>query len=236
MILEHGKYYVDRQGFIVRVEWDAVDNCFRGQGMRYTRDGRSSINSLGDLLTEHEEYNKLEAQRQEQLKEEPKMKLEVGKKYVTRGGGVVEIVGDLGFLPYKFTGSNDITYNEDGFQVHHSSECPADLIREHEEPKMKPHVHAEWIKLAADGVEVQWSSDDDNWGDAGLSFIVMAKPGIKFRLKPQPKPDEVILSAAFMDADGNLSIRYDCECRPNLRLTFDGETGQLKDAEVIKCT
>jgi len=105
-----------------------------------------------------------------------------------------------------------------------------------EEPKMKPHVHAEWIKLAADGVDVErlyFTDINEAWLKATLQDICEAPGHAKFRLKPQPTPDVVFTyNAALSIAEPRVMFLSVTE--GNLRLTFDGETGQLKDAEVIR--
>lgn len=96
----------------------------------------------------------------------------------------------------------------------------------------KPHKHAELIKAWADGAEIEfrWSSSDD--------WKVVTKPcwdADEYRIKPEPKPDFVYYGV--FDSIGSTII--DC-CFTNLndigdqiKLTFDGETGKLKSAEVL---
>ena len=106
---------------------------------------------------------------------------------------------------------------------------------------MKPHKHAELIKAWADGAEIEfydhrtqkwWGQDSPDWTYA------------EYRIKPEPKPDLVMYSRVLsMQAhkDGGyyawVSNAYtqmpSCK-NDNLKLTFDGETGELKSAEVLK--
>lgn len=90
---------------------------------------------------------------------------------------------------------------------------------------MKPHKHAEFIKAWADGAEIQtYDGIRDVWVD------IIGNPAWtseRYRIKPEPKPDVVQFWCA--------------SCEPlkrpldnNLKLTFDGDTGQLKSAEVLK--
>ncbi len=89
----------------------------------------------------------------------------------------------------------------------------------------KPHKHAEFIKAWADGAEIQVRDGAlDRWVDVIGAPAWTSKT---YRIKPEPKPDVVQFWCA--------------SCEPlkrpldnNLKLTFDGETGQLKSAEVIK--
>ena len=93
----------------------------------------------------------------------------------------------------------------------------------------KPHKHAELIKAWADGAVIEtknkhsfvgWFEDDEPWWN---------DDDYEFRIKPEPKPDVVKMFQA----------NYQCafEVKPydaNLRLIWDGETGELKSAEVLK--
>ena len=91
------------------------------------------------------------------------------------------------------------------------------------------HKHADFIHKWADGAELQrydaimcrWADDENpKWLE-----------DTKFRIKPEPKPDLIKKCEIF----SGLQI-YDCDPRgnPNLKLTFDAETGELKAAEVLK--
>ncbi len=110
---------------------------------------------------------------------------------------------------------------------------------------MKPHKHAELIKAWADGAEIQIKLKDDaldTWQDSydpdwSNSFI-------EYRIKPEPKVDVVMYSRVLSvqeHKDGGyyawVSNAYTemPSCKVDkLKLTFDGETGELKSAEVLK--
>jgi hypothetical protein len=92
-----------------------------------------------------------------------------------------------------------------------------------------PHKHADLIKAWADGAEIEFRCLDEwrritapRWDQDG-----------EYRIKPEPKPD--VVEKYF--ASGY--TKYGCVRIPehwgreNLKLTFDGETGKLKAAEVI---
>ena len=88
---------------------------------------------------------------------------------------------------------------------------------------MKPHKHSELIKAWADGAEIQIKYKD-YWENCPIPQWFL---DAEYRIKPQPKPDVVQFWCA--------------SCEPmkrpldnNLKLTFDGETGKLKSAEVLK--
>jgi hypothetical protein len=90
---------------------------------------------------------------------------------------------------------------------------------------MKPHKHAEVIKAWADGATIErlcnytWEEDlEPTWW-----------PNFEYRIKPEPKPDIVKTIGLVIGYRGSLaSVEKD-----NLKLIYDGETGELKSAEVI---
>ena len=99
---------------------------------------------------------------------------------------------------------------------------------------MKPHKHAELIKLWADGAEIECLEDCNSW-------IPVTKPIWRedwvYRIKPQPKPADL----GIMFSVNNLKyqktqriVSCDLHNNYNLKLVFDGETGELKSAEVLK--
>lgn len=101
-----------------------------------------------------------------------------------------------------------------------------------------PHKHAELIKAWADGAEIQFRYNANiPWSN--VIGVCGWDKDCEFRIKPEPKPDVVLLR------------RVDLQCRPsndfpsgylsvgvwdnqNLKLIFDGDTGKLKSAEVLK--
>jgi hypothetical protein len=98
---------------------------------------------------------------------------------------------------------------------------------------MKPHKHAELIKAWADGAEIQqrhlinniptnWYEFADDW-NCEIS---------EFRIKPELKPDNNEYYYAYKN--GRIAFVSPANNKINLKLTFDGETGELKSAEVLK--
>ena len=109
---------------------------------------------------------------------------------------------------------------------------------------MKPHKHAELIKAWADGAEIEYKS---KFGGGWFLFDGEKDGWIEdyeYRIKPEPKLDVVKYGNVFIKQDGdsfdNFSIKFEgffhrySQLNCNLKLTFDGETGELKSAGVIK--
>lgn len=100
--------------------------------------------------------------------------------------------------------------------------------------KKVPHVHAEVIKAWADGAIIQWySNNQSKWLDCSNNSPSWS-PGCNYRIKPEPKPDTVKIR--------RLTYNGQCDCVvvesgdfafANIRLVFDGETGKIKDAQVL---
>ena len=94
-----------------------------------------------------------------------------------------------------------------------------------------PHIHADLIKAWADGAEIECKQIAD--GD----WLKVSEPSwskvSEYRIKPEPKPDVVEkYFASGYTKYGCVRVAEHWE-RENLKLTFDGETGKLKAAEVI---
>lgn len=100
---------------------------------------------------------------------------------------------------------------------------------------MKPHKHAETIKAWADGARIQYFGDG-KWID--FSGYSPAFGQYDWRIKPEPKPDVVITYTVELsqrpDSQGKHLNFWVNRIDDNVRFTFDGETGQLKAAEVLK--
>jgi hypothetical protein len=101
----------------------------------------------------------------------------------------------------------------------------------------KPHKHAELIKAWADGAEIQWFDEcDQEWWDTSTPSW---KAHVEFRIKPEPKPDVVYYGVCDQEAARLRVTELEwCFTKLNdegdlIKLTFDGETGKLKTAEVL---
>ena len=111
---------------------------------------------------------------------------------------------------------------------------------------MKPHKYAELIKAWADGaiIERYWTDLRTGHQYWMIDNEPMWEEYEEYRIKPEPKPDLVMYSRVLSmqeHKDGGyyawVSNAYtqmpSCK-NDNLKLTFDGETGELKSAEVLK--
>jgi hypothetical protein len=105
---------------------------------------------------------------------------------------------------------------------------------------MKRHKHAELIKAWAEGAEIQWAGA--HYKDGTKRWTTIETPmwdeDAEYRIKPESKPDRTKHYLAF---EGRIYSEGDAHpfagsgyVMPNLELTFDGETGKLKSAEVLK--
>ena len=93
------------------------------------------------------------------------------------------------------------------------------------------HKHAELIKAWADGAEIEiFSKLFKEW-----RFI--SEPDwnkdYQFRIKPEPKTD-VVEYLRVGRRTYSSTLEWSNSTRANLKLIYDGETGVLKNAEVIK--
>jgi len=109
---------------------------------------------------------------------------------------------------------------------------------------MKPHKHAEAIKAWADGHTIEVFTADGCWMEVSNTTW---QPDREYRIKREPKPDivdeEYLYWNMAVPVTANLND-YSWErwlkngdaykVAGTFKLTYDGETGQLKAAELIK--
>jgi len=89
------------------------------------------------------------------------------------------------------------------------------------------HKHADLIIAWANGAQIQGRFDMDcKWGDAENPSW---NPNWDYRIKPETKPDVVRYYEINKEFGGLSQMPY-----YNLKATYDGETGKLKSAEVLK--
>lgn len=98
-----------------------------------------------------------------------------------------------------------------------------------------PHKHAELIKAWADGADIEvkgpldkeWYPSKPDWHDE-----------LEYRIKPEPKPDVVLYANAYphlMHQTESISRDFaGGGSKGVIKYAFDGETGALKSAEVLK--
>ena len=96
------------------------------------------------------------------------------------------------------------------------------------------HKHADLIKQWADGAQIQVKAfSHSGWEDVDMNGEEWYEH-YTYRIKPEPKPDW--FKRIRVQTFGEDICRWDISHYPNanLKLTFDGETGELKSAEVLK--
>lgn len=107
---------------------------------------------------------------------------------------------------------------------------------------MKPHKHAEVLIALAAGKEVQYAYNE-KWfidlADFQHSPDPLTNPELLWRVKPDQKPD--IAKSFKLESHPLAGIRFsDCTDLPKnpgecwIKVIFDGETGRLKDVEVLE--
>lgn len=97
-----------------------------------------------------------------------------------------------------------------------------------------PHRHAAIIKAWADGAEIQFRYNANiPWSD--VKGVCGWDVDCEFRVKPEPKPDHVYYGVFEMDGSVILESCFtkQHDVGDEIKLTFDGETGKLKSAEVL---
>lgn len=104
----------------------------------------------------------------------------------------------------------------------------------------KPHKHCELIKAWADGLEIEFLSKvDGKWWSVDECDFNTWDEAYEYRVKPEAKPDVVWFAEGYLDefkyqkVPHLTAISQINDSLHNLKLTFDGETGKLKSAEVI---
>jgi hypothetical protein len=96
------------------------------------------------------------------------------------------------------------------------------------------HKHADLIIAWANGAKIQYRAvpGEGEWCDEPRHLIW--EEYAEYRIKPEPKPD--VVKHFFVESHFWAGIRLSEASQldtPVLSITFDGETGKLKSAEVI---
>ena len=92
---------------------------------------------------------------------------------------------------------------------------------------MKPHKHKDLIIAWANGALIEYRQGDV-WINTATPWW---EDWMDYRIKPEPKPDVVYYT--LVDLNGVSAWSENRTVVDNVRLTFDGETGKLKAAEVL---
>ena len=100
---------------------------------------------------------------------------------------------------------------------------------------MKPHKHAELIKAWADGAEIEIAIRTKDGGCTWLKVNHFVwEENCLFRIKPDKKPDVVEEAYVMKRISGEVYVCQGFHEIPNVRFVWDGGTGKLKSAEVLK--
>ena len=95
------------------------------------------------------------------------------------------------------------------------------------------HKHADLIHAWAEGAEIE-IYDPGVVGQWRQSLHPAFGTAFEYRIKPTPRPDVVWYASPRIGGDMCAYMSKIPVAESNLKLTFDGETGELKSAEVIK--
>lgn len=98
-----------------------------------------------------------------------------------------------------------------------------------------PHKHAELIHAYADGAEIQLQNSIGEWMDEKYPTWNLTAV---YRIKPERKSDVVLYRqikvSRFPDAGCSTGyVACTTELPANVEMLFDGETGELKEIELL---
>lgn len=98
------------------------------------------------------------------------------------------------------------------------------------------HVHYDLIVAWAKGAKIEfWNDSKDRWENSSTPQWEVSS---LYRIKPEPKPDVVGYCCLDIDSDNKITamsnfFSKNAEGCNNLMVVFDGETGKLKDVQVL---
>jgi len=92
------------------------------------------------------------------------------------------------------------------------------------------HKHADLIHAWAEGAKIEFCNFG-RWKEVSTPSFCH---DLEYRIKPTPKPDVVWYANPRIYGDMCAYMSKIPVAGSNLKLTFDGDTGELKYAEVIK--
>lgn len=108
----------------------------------------------------------------------------------------------------------------------------------------KPHKHADLIKAWADGAVIQYENSRGDWLRC-MGDVPSWSASANYRIKPESKPDVVMYTHINQAGVRGARVLITSEHNwnqtgmpaytspANSKLTFDGETGNLKSIEMI---
>jgi hypothetical protein len=89
--------------------------------------------------------------------------------------------------------------------------------------------HYECILAWAEGKTIQFEGVNGNWKDVPHPVWDSC---VNYRVKPEPRPDfSTYLTVSYNHTGNQTPLRYASD---NVKFTYDGDTWQLKSAEVLK--
>jgi hypothetical protein len=93
------------------------------------------------------------------------------------------------------------------------------------------HIHHDLIVAWAKGATIQWkgSCGPKDWRNCCPTPAW--DKDVSYRIKPEPKPDVIRSYSVCFDESKNRALWHQRD--DTLMLIFDGETGKLKDAQVL---
>jgi len=101
----------------------------------------------------------------------------------------------------------------------------------------EPHKHKDFIIAWANGAAIQFKRpESEDWIDVGSRNLPQWLLELEYRIKPEPKPD-IVRQMYIYSMKESLTTCWttpNCNKSANVNVIFDGETGALKDVEIIK--
>jgi hypothetical protein len=128
----------------------------------------------------------------------------------------------------------EITKNLQAIVVKDNFKCYDDSRFELVETK-EPRKHAELIHAWADGAKIQYKNRQGEWKDFKEYLNPECSADYEYRIKPESKPDVIKYGTnEWIHSVATLAARDKYFDGDAVKFTFDGETGKLKDVELIK--
>ena len=103
------------------------------------------------------------------------------------------------------------------------------------------HKHADLIIAWANGAIIEKLYYSTGWH---IESMPSWDNETEYRIKPEPKPDVVLYAHAYKIVDGDndaavtnaksiVDLKYIYDVNPNIKLTYDGNTNELKAVELM---